>query len=145
MTLSIKERFYPMSSDTTGVGPERDHRLAAAPGRHPGRGDASDAVLHHEAGAAKDLLQVTRRLDFLEAQLAEAEQAVHDLLPQLFSPLHIGDRLRLEGFEPRIGWRRRDVLRTSTDHAGAEDEKDGGKPAERLDEHDGLLSGVTEH
>ena len=59
---------------------ERDHRLAGAPGGHPGGGDAGDAALDLEAFLFQDAGEVLGGFDLLEAQFAETEDAIdHDL------------------------------------------------------------------
>src|SRR5262249_24025704 len=73
--------------------------LSASPARHPGGGDARDAFLDGEAVPDEDLLQVARGLGLLEAELAEAEDAVHDLLAELRAPLHLRCRLAFPGVE----------------------------------------------
>src|SRR5947209_4367834 len=62
---------------------DRDHRLATAPRRHPRRGDAGDAAFDLESVLFEDAREVFRRLDLLEAELAEAEHLIDDLLREL--------------------------------------------------------------
>ena len=69
--------------DAVDVGAERDDRLAAAPGGHPGGRDAGDAALHLEAVLLEHAGEVPRGLDLLHAQLPEAEHRVHHLLRHL--------------------------------------------------------------
>ena len=69
--------------DAVDVAAERDHRRAGAPARHPGGGDAGDPFLDLEAVVAEDAGEVAGGLDLLEAELAEAEDGVHDHLGQL--------------------------------------------------------------
>ena len=62
------------------VGAERDDRLALAPGGDPGGGNAGDVAIDLEAFFFENAGEVFGCLEFLEAELAEAEDAVdHDL------------------------------------------------------------------
>ena len=75
------------------VGAERDHRLARSVGRHPRRRNARLPARHLEAELLELRGQVPRRLDFLHAELAEAEDGVDHLLREL---RHLVDAL--DGF-----------------------------------------------
>jgi len=79
--------------DAVDVAAEGDDRRAGAPARHPGGGDAGDPFLDLEAVVAEDAGEVARGLDLLEAELAEAEDGVHDHLGQLgaFRGALVGD------------------------------------------------------
>ena len=66
--------------DVVDIGAERDDGLAGAPGGDPRGGDAGDAALDFEAFLFEDAGEVFGGFEFLEAQFAEAEDAVdHDL------------------------------------------------------------------
>ncbi len=65
------------------IGAQRDHRLARAPRRHPRRRYSRDAVLDLEAILLQQIGQVLRRLELLEAELAEAEHRVDHHLHEL--------------------------------------------------------------
>ena len=62
------------------IGADRDDRLAVPPGGKPRGGDAGDAALDGEAFLFENAGQVFGSFEFLETQLAEAEDLVdHDL------------------------------------------------------------------
>ncbi len=62
------------------IGAERDDGLALAPGGDPGGGNSGDAALDLEAFLFENAGEVFRSFEFLEAEFAEAEDAIdHDL------------------------------------------------------------------
>ena len=65
------------------VGAQRDHGLARSESRHPRRRNAGDAALNREAFLFQDAGQIALRLEFLKAQLAEAEDGVDHLLREV--------------------------------------------------------------
>ena len=64
--------------------------------RDPRRRNAGDAALDREAVLLEDAGQVLRRLDLLEAELAEAEDLVDHLLRELLHALDVGGGLALQ-------------------------------------------------
>ena len=84
------------------VGAERDDGLAAAPRRPPRRRHARDAGLDFEAVLFEQAGQIALRLELLERELGEREQAVDDLLRQLLRRIDRRDRFGLETREPRV-------------------------------------------
>ena len=78
------------------VGTERDHRFARSPACHPRRRNPRNSALDAEAMALEDAGQVPGGLHFLEAELAEAEEAVHDLLDLRGACLDVRERQGLE-------------------------------------------------
>ena len=62
---------------------------------HPGGRNARRAALDREAVLLEDAGQIARRLDFLEAELAEAEDRVDHLLRQLGHLVDALDRFGL--------------------------------------------------
>jgi hypothetical protein len=100
--------------DAVDVGAERYYRLAGPPRRHEGRRDARDAFLYGESVLLQDVDQITVRLDFLEAELGEAEYRIHHLLREILHRLHVFDGLRFQALGAgvilglgRRGFRRR--------------------------------------
>ena len=79
------------------IGAERDHRLALAPGRHPRRRNAGDAALDPEAFFLEDAGEVLRRLEFLEPEFAEAEDAVHHHLRLFLHGVDLAVEIGLHG------------------------------------------------
>ena len=73
--------------------PSAMHRLARSPGRHERRRNAGDAFLDREAVLLQDVDQVAVGLEFLEAELAEAEDGVHHLLGEVLHRVDVGDRV----------------------------------------------------
>ena len=63
--------------DVVDVAAEGDHGLARSPTGHPRGGNAGDAALDFEALFFEDAGEVLGGFEFLEAQFAEAEDAVH--------------------------------------------------------------------
>src|SRR6185369_6314020 len=80
---ALDDRFVPGDArllrglrDAIDVRAEGNDRLARSPSRGPCRRDAGNALLDREAVLPEDRGQVLRRLEFLEAELAEAEYRV---------------------------------------------------------------------
>ena len=96
--------------DAVDVGAERDDRLAAAPGGHPGGGDAGDAALDREALLLEDAGEVLRGLELLEAEFAEAEHHVVHLLAEVEHRrrLHLGSHRGLDAGDPGVNGARLD-------------------------------------
>ena len=89
------------------VGPERDHRLARAPGRHERGRNAGDALFDGEAVLLQDVDQVAMRLLLLEAELAVAEDLIDHLLRERRHAVDVGRRLGLEPIDARVDLRGR--------------------------------------
>ncbi len=81
--------------DAVDVGAQRDHRLARPPCGDPRRGNAAKATLHLEAEFLELAGEIARGLQFLEPQLAEAEDRVDHLLRELGHLVDAFDRLGL--------------------------------------------------
>jgi hypothetical protein len=113
--------------DAVDVGSERQHRLAATPGRHERRRDARDPFLHGEAVLAQDVDEVAVRLDLLEAQLAVAEDLIDHLLRERRHRVDAFARFALQPFDPRVGWGRRrgTVLRQRRGGSCGGEQRDG--------------------
>src|SRR5712692_712596 len=77
--------------DAVNSGDERDGWLAASPRRHPGRGDFGNAALDAEAVLLENAGNVSRGLEFLEAELAVAVDLIHHLLGESLKLVHLGD------------------------------------------------------
>ena len=93
--------------DAVDVGPERNHRTSRAPLRDPGGWNAGHAILNDEAVVAQQLAEIALRLDFLEADLAEAEDHVVHLLAEVEHGRrrHVGIEQRLQLLHARIDGR----------------------------------------
>ena len=76
---------------------QRDHRLARPPGGDPRGGNAGHAALDLEAFLLQNAGEVLRGLEFLEAQLAEAEDAVHHHLRLLLHGVDLAGQVGLHG------------------------------------------------
>jgi hypothetical protein len=76
-----------------------------SPSRHPSSRQAGSTALDREAVFLQQLGQVARGLDFMEAELAKAEQRIVDLLGKLGAALDPAGGLRLEPGERRRRWR----------------------------------------
>ncbi len=76
--------------------------MAAAPARDPRRRHTRDAAFDGEAVALEQRRQITLRLELLVADLAEAEEAVDDLLRQRPPLLDFGDGGALQRREPCV-------------------------------------------
>ncbi len=83
--------------DVIDIGAERDHRLAFAPRSHPSGGDAGHAALDLEAFLFQDARQIFRGFELLEAQLAEAEDAVDHHLRLLLHGIDLAGEVGLHG------------------------------------------------
>src|SRR6185436_3638196 len=113
--------------DAVDVRAERDHGLARSPRRHERGGNAGDAFLHREAVLLEDVDQVAVGLEFLEAELAVAEDLVDHLLRELRAAFDVGDRFLLQRVELRVaaGFCRRVLLRERRgDDEGRDDQGD---------------------
>ena len=77
----------------------------ASPARHPRGGNTGDAGVHRESFPPEERDQVARGLDFLEAELAVAEELVDHPLHQIGASIHVARRLRLERVETGGGSR----------------------------------------
>src|SRR6185503_2700689 len=84
------------------VGAERDHRFAGAPLCDPCGGNTRDATFNFEAVLLQDSGEVFRGLEFLEAEFAEGEQHVDDLLDHLCLSFDRGEGLGFQTFEAWI-------------------------------------------
>ena len=91
------------------VGAKRDLRLAGAvaPLGRPRRRHARHALLDGEAFLGQQRGDVALRLEFLEAQLLEREEHIHDLLDLLGAGLDHHERLGLELLETGVNGRGR--------------------------------------
>ena len=93
--------------DAVDVRAKGDHWLAAAPLGDPRGGDARGAARDPEAVLFEDAGEVARRLDLLEAQLAEAEHGVHHLLSERGQAVDVGRGLFLERGQAQLLFRQR--------------------------------------
>ena len=71
--------------------------LPFAPGRHPRGRNPGDAALDLEAFLLQDSGEIFRRLEFLESELAETEDAVHHHLRLLFHAVDLAGQIGLYG------------------------------------------------
>ena len=79
------------------IGAEGDDGLAGAPGGDPGGGDAGDAALDFEAFLLEDAGEVFGGLEFLEAEFAEAEDAIDHDLRLLLHGIDLAGKVGLHG------------------------------------------------
>ena len=95
--------------DAVDIRAERDHRLAAAPRRHPRAGDTGHAVFHREPVLAQQAAEVFLRLELLKSDLREAEDHVVHLLAEIEHGRrrHVGIDERLELRHARVDRRGR--------------------------------------
>ena len=93
--------------DVVDVRADRDHRLARSPRREPGGRDTGVAALDFEAVLFEDLGEIFRRLELLEAELAEAEDLVDHLLRHHAHRLDVGGGFALQLLDARRPRRRR--------------------------------------
>ena len=107
--------------DIVDVRTQRDHRLAFAPGGQPGGRNAGDAALDLEAFLLQNSGEILGGFEFLEAQLAEAEDAVDHHLRLL---LHAVDGAGEIGLNGGLFFRRGCALRAET---YARSQQDGDK------------------
>ena len=80
-----------------------DDRLARPPGREPRRRDAGDAFRDGKPVLAQHAGQVAGRLDFLKAQLTEAEDLIDHLLRERLHGVDLRDRLLFQRLQPGVG------------------------------------------
>src|SRR5436309_3198590 len=84
---------------------ECDHRLARPPACGPRGGNAGDPLLDGEAVLLQDVGEILRRLDFLEAELAEAENRVIPFLNVLLHRVDLEADVPLVLIQLRVGGR----------------------------------------
>src|SRR6476646_703491 len=86
------------------VGADRNNRTTGAPLGDPRSGNIRVAALHVETFAYQRVGDPALRLDFLESQLAVAEQAVDQLLREHSPRFHVTHDFLLQRIQPWI-WR----------------------------------------
>ena len=84
------------SRNAVNVGTEGDDRPAFAPGGPPRRGNPRDALFDGETVGFEQLGQIALRLELLEAELREREQAVNDFLSEFLQLVDARGRFSLE-------------------------------------------------
>src|SRR5690606_5499475 len=89
--------------DAIDVAAERDHGLPRAPGGDPRGRYPGDSFLDRESVLTENADQVFRRLDFLKAELAIAEDLIDHLLRELRHGVHAGDGFTLQRSELVVG------------------------------------------
>ena len=88
--------------DAVDVRAERDDRLARSPARHPRGRNAGEVLLDREAVLLQDVGQVLRRLELLEAELAEAEHLIVHALDVFAHAVDLEADVSLVLFELRV-------------------------------------------
>ena len=81
--------------DIVDIGAERDDGLSRAPAGHPRGGNSGNAALDLEAFLLQNAGEVLGGLEFLEAEFAEAEDAIHHDLRLLLHGVDLAGRGRL--------------------------------------------------
>ena len=91
--------------DAVHVGAKGDFRLpgSVAPSRRPCGRNAGHALLNFEAFLLQQRGDVALRFVFLEAQLLEGEEHIHNFLHLFRAGLHHLERFGFELVEPRVG------------------------------------------
>src|SRR2546422_8167894 len=82
--------------DSINITAERDDRLAGSPSRCPGGWYSRDTFLYLKAILLKDIREVTRGLELLEAKFAVAEYLIDHLRGEILHLFDVGDCFLLE-------------------------------------------------